>query len=548
MSAISHDAAREIPIARLVLSTTEAQVERRKHFDNAAIAELAESIKTVGLLSPIIARPVRGRRSTGLNGVYFPHLGKDVFSPDEAEKIERDTFELVAGERRLLAAKRAGLETIAVSVRELTDEQVLEVQLVENLQREGLHELAEAEGYEALQKLGHSADEIADKVGKSKGYVYARMKLLALGKPARKAFFDGKINASIALLLARIPVEELQVRALKEITDEGGWDGPMSFREARDYIHQNFTTRLPGGFPMADATLVPAAGPCTSCPKRSGNQPQLFDDEKTADVCTDPVCFKAKREAHGTRLVAEAQAKGQEVITGTEAKKIAPGLGNHLERGFKRLDEQCFELPKSKSYKQLLGKDYEPRLLQVPETGEIIKIADPESIKGALKKAGVRDRSASTGDPYNAAQKKAQAEKRWRRSVYDAMRPKLPEQIAIDDLRTVALRFYGEMQRETKKLVLELQGLEPKKGKYNTDCDAPIRDALGGYSDAEITRLLFDLVFVRDLQVWTFSDAKPTLLLSTAKKLKVDPDKIRREMQAATKPKAKNAKRPKHQG
>jgi ParB-like chromosome segregation protein Spo0J len=78
------------------------------------------------------------------------------------------------------------------------------VQLIENLQREHLSELAEAEGYEALTKLGRTVDEIAAKTGKSKGVIYARMKLLALGPEGRKAFYDGRPSASIAVLVAQV--------------------------------------------------------------------------------------------------------------------------------------------------------------------------------------------------------------------------------------------------------------------------------------------------------------------------------------------------------
>jgi ParB/RepB/Spo0J family partition protein len=178
-----------IPLASLRVSDTGAQAERRKRFDKAAIAELAESIRTVGLLQPLVVRP------------------------------RDDGFQIIAGERRFLAAQAAGLDTVLAAVRELTDDQVLEVQLIENLQREGLHELVEAEGYEALMKRhGYTVDDLVAKVGKSRAYVYARLKLLALCKEGRKAFYDGKISASIALLVARIPGDSLQQEALKEIT------------------------------------------------------------------------------------------------------------------------------------------------------------------------------------------------------------------------------------------------------------------------------------------------------------------------------------------
>jgi ParB/RepB/Spo0J family partition protein len=142
---------RTIPLSSLRLSQTQAQAERRAHFDQAKLAELAESIKTVGLLQPLVVRPAP------------PYI---VEHNDQGPVYETEVgaCEIIAGERRYLAAQLAGLVEVPCSVRQLTDEQVLEVQLVENLQREDLHELAEAEGYEALQQLGHSIDGIIERL------------------------------------------------------------------------------------------------------------------------------------------------------------------------------------------------------------------------------------------------------------------------------------------------------------------------------------------------------------------------------------------------
>lgn len=256
-----------IPIASIKLSQTESQIQRRKRFVKAEIDELAKSIKSNGLINPILVR-----RKPGVDVAY----------------------ELVAGERRYLAAKQV-TEEIDATVRELTDEQVLEIQLIENLQRVDVHPLQEAEGYEQLMKKhGHKAEELGDKVGKSEAYIYARLKLLALCKEARAAFYDGKLNASTALLVARIPVESLQREALKDIIDPRD---PMSAREVADYVQREFMLRLSDApFPTDVDNFVPGARKCGECPKNTICQPQLFGDVKggSAGVCTDTTCFKAK--------------------------------------------------------------------------------------------------------------------------------------------------------------------------------------------------------------------------------------------------------------
>src|SRR5690606_14398087 len=124
-------------------------------------------------------------------------------------------YEIIAGERRYRASKLAGRTTIPAIVREISDLEVLELQIIENLQREDLHPLEEAESYEALLEQhkadpDYSVDLIAAKLGKSRAYIYARLKLCALRPAARKAFYAGTLTASTALLLARIPAPELQ--------------------------------------------------------------------------------------------------------------------------------------------------------------------------------------------------------------------------------------------------------------------------------------------------------------------------------------------------
>ena len=336
MTTATAETIRAIALKELVVSSTGPQAERRKHFNKDAIDELAESVKAVGVLSAVLVRPVNGH------------------------------FELVFGERRLMAAKLAGLAEIPATVRELSDEQVLEVQLIENLQREGLHELAEAEGYEQLHQFGHAAEEIAEKVGKSRAYVYGRMKLLALCKEARTAFYDGKLNASTALFLARIPVESLQIKALKEIANPR-WNGePMSVREVQELIHRDYMLMLSEAkFDTADETLVPGAVACGRCPKNTLSQPELFGDVKkggSAGVCTDSGCFKAKREAAAANQVADAKAKGLTVLTGKAAKEML-GHGDWISNhAYTKLSDRCQDDPKNRTYGQILGSSWQRSL------------------------------------------------------------------------------------------------------------------------------------------------------------------------------------------
>lgn len=501
---------RAIALSDIQLSKTGSQAERRRHFNKVAIAELAESIKTVGLLNPLVARPVNGH------------------------------FELVAGERRYLAAKQAGLAAVNVSVRELSDEQVLEVQLIENLQREGLHELAEAEGYESLQTMGHSAEEIANKVGKSKGYIYSRLKLCGLAKASRAAFYDGKLTASTALLLARIPLESLQLQALKEITAKRWNDEVMSFREAATHIRDRYMTNLSGaGFPTEDADLVADAGPCGTCPKRTGNQAELFDDVKSGNVCTDPVCFKSKREAHAAREIAKAEELGRTVITGKDAKKILPyGADSSVQGGYVRLGDKNWEDPKSRTNAQLLGKDFVPVLVKDPESGILVKVAPQSAIAAALKDAGVK--TGRSSNPQSAAEKKAKAERAFRQALFLKVRENYPAALERADWNALAVAFVHEMQHDTCKQLFAVWKWEPKKERYGgADYRKAAAELVPKLSGADIAKFFLDCIFVSDLQVSTWSDAKPEVLFAGAKRFGVNVEQLRRTLNAAQIPKAK---------
>jgi ParB/RepB/Spo0J family partition protein len=487
---------RAIALEQLQVSTTEAQTQRRKHFDKAALAELADSIKTVGIVQPIIARPVNGH------------------------------FEIVAGERRFIAAKAAGLSEISVNVRAFTDEQVLEIQLIENLQREGLHPLAEAEGYDKLQSYGHTAEEIADKIGKSKAYVYSRIKLLALDPASRVAFYDGKISASIALLIARIPVASVQRTVVGEITSgKNRYDNaPMSFREARDHIERNYMLRLADApFPTANADLLPKAGACGPCPKRTGNQAELFADVKSGDVCIDPVCFKLKREAWAKLQIAQAKETGRQVITGAEAKRIAPYGEHSFAQGFTRLDEKCWDDPKHRTYKQILGKEAQPVLVQLPNGGDMVELVQKNDALKKLKADGVikppADRPAQS-KPSN------KAETAFREALFLAIHAKAPKTLSRHVLETV-IEHELDMMSELPNILTKAWGW---------DADTHNLESL---TEPQLNQFLFELCVVEELN--TSAYAQTPKLINLAKSMKIDTKKIRKDIAAAAKP-AKKAK------
>ena len=256
----------------------------RKTFDAAGLDDLAASIEAQGIMTPILCRVMPEAMARQLNTLA--------------------QLEIVAGERRWRAAKIAGLTDVPVLLRDLTDDQVVALQIIENLQRENLNAIDEAEGFGALQAQGMSGHQIAEAVGKDKAYVYAKLKLLALCEHGRVLLRQGELIESIALLVARIPVEEFQLDALKHVTErDPDTQETMTFRAAKAFIQQGYTKNLAKApFDIADATLIAEAGTCIDCPARLGNQPEC--PAGSANVCTNAKCHESKRQAHNVRLLA----------------------------------------------------------------------------------------------------------------------------------------------------------------------------------------------------------------------------------------------------
>ncbi len=160
---------------------TPGKFQPRRHFDDAALDQLADSIGVHGVLQPILVRP-----------------------------LSATMFEIIAGERRWRAAQKAQLHEVPVVVQELTDKQALEIALIENLQREDLSAVEEAEGYQRLMdEFGHTQDALATQLGKSRSHVANTMRLLKLPQSVRSMIQNGSLSAghARALIGAKNPEE-----------------------------------------------------------------------------------------------------------------------------------------------------------------------------------------------------------------------------------------------------------------------------------------------------------------------------------------------------
>ncbi len=265
---------------------SESKTNPRHTFEEVALKELASSIRTQGVLSPLLVRP-----------------------------LTENGFEIIAGARRYRAAQMAEVPTVPVRIVNFSDAAALEAQLVENLIRSEIHPMEEAQGFRALLDLDepkYSIEQIAAKVGKTPVFVASRLKLIDLVPAAVDAFYADEIGVGHALLLAKLPADQ-QVQALSACFKEvyNGAAKParilLPVRNLQFWIDSNILLVLKDApFDKRDAQLVSTAGSCADCPKRTGHNKLLFGDDlgRQGDRCTDPTCYQSKVAAHVAKTIA----------------------------------------------------------------------------------------------------------------------------------------------------------------------------------------------------------------------------------------------------
>lgn len=302
----------EVPIRFVRLSEIEeSPTNPRKFYDPKKLQELADSIKMTMLISPIVIRPWPAGRKAG-KGIKW---------------------ECVVGSRRLRAHHLAQFESIPAREVNLTDAQVLEIQLIENAQREDVHPLHESDSYAALLKMdGYTVPYLAAKTGHSEELIHKRLKFQALTDSLKKLFISDVINIGHAEAISVLPVDH-QNSIEEHYLYENHWgNGPkpkqtvITVERLKERIKSEFLLHLSGApWKLNDAGLIPAAGSCTACSKRSGAAPSLFGDMELgkSDRCLDRTCFQAKKTASFEQQVAAAEAEGTPLVLITDSYSVS---------------------------------------------------------------------------------------------------------------------------------------------------------------------------------------------------------------------------------
>ncbi|NOT73414.1 MAG: ParB/RepB/Spo0J family partition protein [Cyclobacteriaceae bacterium] len=272
-----------VNLAQIKISETNRIFRRPAEITKDALTELASSIKQYGVIQPVAIRP--HRQKPGM-------------------------FLLICGERRYRASVLAGMNQIPAYVKDVNDETALELQAIENIERENIHPLNEAKGYAVMLENNPSLTtaDLATRFAKSETYILQRLKLNELIKEFKKDFYLNTILIGHALLLARLThTDQREVR--EQMTKR--YNGLGTVNELHQYIDRNIMNSLTtAAFDKKDVALLPKAGACLTCPKRSGVSPLLFAEIKEKDRCFDSSCFFLKCQKHilnKTKLLIETE-------------------------------------------------------------------------------------------------------------------------------------------------------------------------------------------------------------------------------------------------
>lgn len=488
----------------------------------AGLQDLADSIKSEGRVhEPLLVRP------------RLP----DVCSQSAPE----DGFEIVFGHRRYRAAELAGLATVPCMVRAMTNAEARSAQVAENLARADVHPIEEAEGFQAMLDAGDAtADELASRFGKSRSYIYGRLKLLQACSHVRMACLMGEIGSEVALLIARLRTDKLQEKALSAIKADNldlRDGGAKSFRSIRMLLAEKFTLKLADAiFDVDDEMLLPSAGYCGRCPKRTGNAPEYEDltqdipnrwgsvKSGSADVCTDPDCFAAKKAAHLAREAAKLEAEGKVVVTGAKARTVLGAHGD-VKNGYVALDKVkglLKKLPKKGSAAAQDLKQPEVVHIQDQRTGKLVKAVKRAELEatGVLK---AEDRPADNRQAQQDAANrkrqaeaaKAQAETKRRMALLLHVRQVAAARERDEfDLRLVAAAAFSGVGYDDKDFVAGLHGLK--------DAHA-LQVAIDQMSVTQLTALVLDCAIVDNVNVPHYMPStQPAPLLALAEHYGVD--------------------------
>lgn len=452
----------EIPIEALHASKTNP----RTHFDQAYILELSNSILDKGLIQPIVVRP---RPTSGING----------------------TFEIVAGECRYRASKLAALARVPAIVRDMTDNQVLEAQLEENIHRKDLTPLEESAGYRRLiasNPTKHSAETIASRIGMSVSYVWDRLKLADLIPEASAILEQARISVGHAILIARLkPADQAKVLNLQRgglfeattgrlLGEEDGtknkYDGykPRTVREVEAWIarHIRFDVEhMAKAQPLEFEKTAEAVNAAAALPGRGKKVIAITFDHGPADDAKDEnertYGVESWRRADGT-------------------KKAEPHM-----RDAPTCDHSVLGVV-------TVGRDHYGKTLQVCVARDRCRVHFGDVIKAREKNAKLREAGKGKQAAKNEKKQQESYDAKWRREQAERKR----RQDAWDKVRTRGLERLADALLKAGPNDAVLEAVMKTTSLYHKDDRALLARLIGKVTPANVAIAILLAVIIDD--------------------------------------------------
>jgi len=475
----------ELPLSQL----QESPFNPRKRYNPKRLEELAQSFQPPGgILEPLIVRP-----------------------------LEPDQFEIIAGSRRFRAAKLAGLATVPVKVVELTAHQALEAQCVENLQREDVHPLEEAQAFANLIGQGYDVTTIAARIGKTPTFVAQRLRLNELVHAVAEAFMEGKLPLAQATLIARLPAEqqpEAFTAAFRSVYLTSGQTSILvPVRELSAWIEENLLLDLDKvPFDKSDAMLVPESGCCDRCPKRTGFNTLLFPDAK-ADRCTDRACFQAKVDRH----VERAKERKPDLVQVSTA--WSPPTNGTLSRNDYTIvtapakgKRKAADNPAQRHCSHLT----EALVTEGPDRGRTLTIcADPDCDIHRAEARRAQEERERTRAAHRRETEARKAELSVRMRTLTAILQKITAPLTKADLQLVGREFLRHIPQEQRVALAK---------RHKADGDQLAEGAAKG-DELTLSRLLIEMALIGPAKD-AYSKDGGALIESVAKRLRIPVEKI----------------------
>lgn len=484
----------------------ESPTNPRKRFNEASLKELAESFKSQGVLQPLVVRT----KNEGAN-----------------------KYEVVAGARRLRAAQLAELKAVPVLVVELSDSDAVLAQVTENMQREDIHPLEEAFGFRSLLNLNdpnYTIATLAAKAGKSEAYVLGRIRLTELIPPIADGFLADKITIGHAMLIAKLPAGQQQTAFnasfQKTWRTEGNIPTLIPVRELADWIQSNILLELASApFSKSDETLMPEAGSCANCPKRTGFNALLFADVRK-DSCTDPQCFRAKLDAHISRTL-QKKPELVQISSAWNNREGAPlGRNRYVELDVKRA-KLANQTARANPVQRTCEKMADAIVMDGGRRGQTVKVcADP----------ACRIHHGNHPSPQEVTRQRAEERKRMEKEklaitirhwILAAILQRVSPPLKKSDLCLVGHYLISRLQ-----FAEVAQIAKRRKVEFDATNGAPEQALLkhvNRLDEIELSRLLIELSLISSASRVP-SKHETDILLSTAKHYRIEMEKLEKEV------------------